>query len=63
VSNFGKSATLPPPSAHVLVGAPRAVFVTLTIHLRGAKSESDKAQERFCLDNAHTETDRDACTE
>jgi len=33
VSNFQKSATLPPPSAHVIVAPPTSVFVTLQVHV------------------------------
>jgi hypothetical protein len=35
VSNFGRSPTLPPPSAHVLVAPPASVFLTLQIRLGG----------------------------
>jgi outer membrane receptor protein involved in Fe transport len=34
-SNFQKSATLPPPSAHVLVAPPASVFLTLKVRLGG----------------------------
>jgi hypothetical protein len=33
VSNFAKSGTLPPPSAHVLVAPPASVFATLQVRL------------------------------
>jgi hypothetical protein len=34
-SNFQKSATLPPPTAHVLVAPPASVFLTLKVRLGG----------------------------
>jgi hypothetical protein len=42
-SNFQKSATLPPPSAHVLVAPPASVFLTLKVRL-GGRSETAVAQ-------------------
>lgn len=35
VSNFEKSASLPPAQAHVLVAAPTTVMLTLQVHVRG----------------------------
>jgi hypothetical protein len=40
-SNFQKSATVPPPSAHVLVAPPASVFVTLKVRL-GGRSETER---------------------
>jgi outer membrane receptor protein involved in Fe transport len=42
-SNFQKSATLPPPSAHVLVAPPASVFLTLKVRL-GGRAETEVAQ-------------------
>ena len=45
-SNFQKSPTLPPPSAHVLVAPPTSVFVTLKIRL-GGPSDSEPPPPRY----------------
>jgi len=42
-SNFQKSTTLPPPSAHVLVAPPASVFLTLKVRL-GGRAETEVAQ-------------------
>jgi hypothetical protein len=63
VSNFDKKASLPPPSPHVLVAAPTAVFLTVQVHLRGKKSHSDLSREAHCLKSAQREADEDACRE
>jgi hypothetical protein len=44
-SNFQKSATLPAPTAHVLVAPPASVFLTLKVHL-GGRGEGGMAQVR-----------------
>ena len=44
-SNFQKSATLPPPSAHVLVAPPASVFLTLKVRLGGRSEREREAQE------------------
>ena len=44
-SNFQKSATLPPPSAHVLVAPPTSVFLTLKVRLGGRSEREREAQE------------------
>jgi hypothetical protein len=44
-SNFQKSTTLPPPSAHVLVAAPASVFLTLKVRL-GGRSETATSPAR-----------------
>jgi iron complex outermembrane receptor protein len=63
VSNFEKKTPLPPPSPHVLVAAPRAVFLTVQIHLRGKKSDQDQSTEFHCLRRARNDDERDTCRE
>jgi hypothetical protein len=61
VSNFSKKPVLPAPTTHVLVAAPRAVFVTLQIHVRGKKSESEQHREKLCLHEAVTDEEEERC--
>jgi iron complex outermembrane recepter protein len=61
VSNFARKPVLPAPTTHVLVAAPLAVFVTLEIHVRGKKSESDQHRERLCLKEAVTDDEEERC--
>lgn len=63
VSNFEKKPALPAPSPHVLVAAPTAVFLTVQVHLRGKKSESDRFTEAHCMRVARTEIEKEACQE
>jgi iron complex outermembrane receptor protein len=63
VSNFQKASPLPPPTAHVLVAAPTAVFVSLQIHLQGEKSDSEKNASALCLQYAVTQDEKERCSD
>ncbi len=63
VSNFERSAVLPEAAPHVLVSAPFSVFLTLQIYIRGKKDDYQITQEGYCLEQARTDDERDACRE
>jgi hypothetical protein len=65
VSNFERNATLGPATTHVLVAPPPTVFVTLQIHLRGTKGDSDTPRnekaDAACLARAKSTADEEEC--
>jgi hypothetical protein len=63
VENFAKKTPLPPPTPHVLVAAPTAVFLTVQVHLRLKKSDQEAGSEAWCLKRARTDDQIDACLE
>jgi hypothetical protein len=64
-SNFERSAALGPPTSHVLVAPPPTVFVTLQIHIRGTKDETESPasakREAECLARAKSTADEEEC--
>ncbi len=64
-SNFERSPTIGTPTSHVLVAPPTAVFVTLQIHLRGSKNDTDSPRKTktddACLASAKSTAEEEEC--
>ena len=64
-SNFERSTTLGPATSHVLVAPPPTVFVTLQIHLRGTKDETESPanakRDAECVARAKSTADEEEC--
>lgn len=64
-SNFDRSPVVGPPRPHVLVAPPRAIFVTLQIHLRPTKEhpQHTESETKRCLREAKNTAEEETCFE